>query len=112
IVEHLLKVGHARRVRLVWSVTDAEQLYCDAELRGFARWLDYVPLVDSPARPNAAVAWIDEQRPTLTGRVVVAGGPGYVYAVVDALERSGRGDASVHSDVFAYAPRPRTSTSR
>jgi CDP-4-dehydro-6-deoxyglucose reductase len=105
IVEHLRGVGHARRVRLVWSVTQLDHLYCDAELRRFASWLDYMPLVDSPEKPNAAVAWIDEHRPTLSGRVVVAGGPGFVYAIVDALERIGRHAATIESDVFAYAPR-------
>jgi len=105
IVEHLKSVGHTRPVRLVWSVTDAEQLYCDAELRRFGRWLDYTPLVDSPDRPNAAVAWLDETRPAIRGRIVVSGGPGFVHAVVDALERVGVGDATIESDVFAYAPR-------
>jgi CDP-4-dehydro-6-deoxyglucose reductase len=105
IVEHLRSVGQARPVRLVWSATRADQLYCDAELRGFADWLDYTPLVDSPDRPNAAVAWLDAVRPPLRGRIVVAGGPGFVYAVVDALERIGVGDATIESDVFAYAPR-------
>ena len=107
IAEHLLRVGQARPVRLVWSVTDATQLYCDGELRRLARWLDYTPLVDSPERPNAAVAWIDRTRPLLRGRIVVSGGPGFVYAVVDALEGIGIGDATVESDVFAYAPRKR-----
>jgi len=105
IADHLRSVGHARRVRLLWSVTDAEQLYCDAELRRFAPWLDYAPLVDSPERPNAAVAWLNETRPALGGRIVVSGGPGFVYAVVDAIERIGTGGATPESDVFAYAPR-------
>jgi CDP-4-dehydro-6-deoxyglucose reductase, E3 len=104
IVEHLLDVGQSGRVRLVWSVTQADQLYCDVELRHFSRWLDYTPLVDSQECPNAAVAWIDATKPALSGRIVVAGGPGFVYAVVDALERIGH-DAVIESDVFAYAPR-------
>jgi CDP-4-dehydro-6-deoxyglucose reductase, E3 len=106
IVEHLRSRDHSRRVRLLWSVTQTDQLYCDADLRRMGRWLDYTPLVDSPERPNAAVAWIDEHRPTLSGRVIVAGGPGFVYAVVDALARVGGHDATIESDVFAYAPRP------
>ena len=105
IAEHLRSVGQTGLVRLVWSVTQADQLYCDASLRRFARWLEYTPLVDSPAAPNAAVAWLDRSSPVLSGRAIVSGGPGFVYAVVDALERVGCGDATIESDVFGYAPR-------
>jgi CDP-4-dehydro-6-deoxyglucose reductase, E3 len=110
IVEHLRHVGDSRRVQLIWSVTQSAQLYCDAELRGFASWLDYTPLIDSAERPNAAVAWIDEHKPLVAGRVVIAGGPGFVYAVADALDRIGYRDATIESDVFAYAPRPSSRT--
>ncbi|HTO58284.1 MAG TPA: hypothetical protein VMJ74_10840 [Pseudomonadales bacterium] len=105
IAEHLRGVGQTRLVRLVWSVTQTDQLYCDATLRRFARWLEYTPLVDSPDTPNAAVAWLDDSRPALSGRIIISGGPGFVYALVDALERVGVGDATIESDVFAYAPR-------
>ena len=41
IVEHLRHVDHARDVTLVWSVTQRDHLYADAELRRFAPWLNY-----------------------------------------------------------------------
>ena len=40
ILEHLRCVDHARDVTLVWSVTQRDHLYADAELRGFAPWLE------------------------------------------------------------------------
>jgi len=104
IVEHLDLCGQTDAVRLVWSVTRDDQLYCDAELHGFARWLEYVAVVDSVEHGNAAVAWVRTADLT-ADRIVLSGGPGFVYAVVDALIERGVAIASIESDVFDYAPR-------
>ncbi len=105
IVDHLHGAEQRRRVRLVWSVSNASQLYCDAELRRFDAWLDYVAVIDVPGAENAAVAWLRSARPTGSDRIIVSGGPGFVYAVVDALREIGVADARIESDVFSYAPR-------
>lgn len=105
IIEHLRERKQAHRVRLVWSVTQSDQLYCDAELRAFARWLEYVPLVDAPNSENAAIVWLRTAELPRSGRIVVSGGPGFVYAVADVLRAIGVGTAVIESDVFSYAPR-------
>lgn len=105
IVDQLRSSGQRHRVRLVWSVTAADQLYCDAELRTFARWLEYISVVDVPGAENAAVAWLRNAAPPRSGRVVVSGGPGFVYAVVDVLKAIASPGVSIESDVFSYAPR-------
>ncbi len=105
IIDHLRERKQTHRVRLVWSVTQADQLYCDAELRAFARWLDYVALVDAPNSENAAIVWLRTAELPQSGRIVVSGGPGFVYAVVDVLRALGVGSAVIESDVFSYAPR-------
>ena len=105
IVDHL---DHARRIRratLVWSVASADQLYCDARLRACAGWLDYVAVIDQPNRENAAIAWLRGAPLPRSGRLVVSGGPGFVYAVVDVLMSLGIPQHSIESDVFSYAPR-------
>ncbi len=58
IVDHLHRCGQSDPVRLVWSVTQPNQLYCDAELRAFAPWLDYLGVVDVPNAENAAITWL------------------------------------------------------
>jgi CDP-4-dehydro-6-deoxyglucose reductase, E3 len=107
IIEHLRAAGQTHRVRLVWSVTHASQLYRDAALRDFADWLDYVAVVDSPGGENGAIRWLRREIPRRAGRVVVSGGPGFVYAVADALNEltEDPADTSIESDVFSYAPR-------
>jgi CDP-4-dehydro-6-deoxyglucose reductase len=105
IIEHLRERRQTHRVRLIWSVTRSDQLYCDAELRAFAQWLDYVPLVDAPNSENAAIVWLRTAELPRSGRIVVSGGPGFVYAVADELRTIGVGTAAIESDVFSYAPR-------
>jgi CDP-4-dehydro-6-deoxyglucose reductase, E3 len=105
ICEHLRSVAQIEPVRLVWAVTEPRQLYCDSELRTPSPWLWYLPLIDVPGRANAAVEWLRQMDTPLRGRVVVSGGPGFVYAIDDALKAIGTADATVESDVFSYAPR-------
>ena len=105
IIDHLRERGQTHPVQLVWSVTHASQLYCDAELRSFAPWLEYIAVVDVPSSENAAVAWLRKVRLPQSGRILVSGGPGFVYTVVDVLNAVGVAGASVESDVFSYAPR-------
>jgi len=105
IITHLRSARQTRDVHLLWSVTAADQLYCDGELRAFATWLHYVPLIDKPNAESAAVAWLRQSATSHRGRVIISGGPGFVYAVVDALESLPTKGTSVESDVFSYAPR-------
>jgi CDP-4-dehydro-6-deoxyglucose reductase, E3 len=105
IIEHLRERKQTCRVRLIWSVTQSDQLYCDAELRAFARWLEYVPLVDAPDSENAAIVWLRTAELPQSGRIVVSGGPGFVHSVADVLRAIGVGCAAIESDVFSYAPR-------
>jgi NAD(P)H-flavin reductase len=105
IASHLKYARQTHSVRLLWSVTAANQSYVDEELRGYAPWLHYTPLVDAPNSQNAAVIWLRRQPTLRYDRVIISGGPGFVYAVADALTEIGARVASVESDVFSYAPR-------
>jgi CDP-4-dehydro-6-deoxyglucose reductase len=105
IVEHLRCVQHSGDVTLVWSVTQPDHLYADTELRTFARWLDYQPLVDTPQAKSATLAWLRTHPLPTSGRIVVSGSPGFVHAVVDTLNELGASGVMIESDVFSYAPR-------
>ena len=58
-----------------------------------------------PGHLNAAIAWLRANALPTSGRLIVGGGPGFVYAVVDALEELGVTGVTIESDVFSYAPR-------
>ena len=105
ILEHLRCVDHARDVTLVWSVTQPDHLYADDELRGFAPWLDYQAVVDTPEAKSAVLAWLRTRRLPTSGRIIVSGSPGFVYAVIDTLNELGATSVTIESDVFSYAPR-------
>ncbi len=105
ILEHLRHAENSRRVTLVWSVTQREHLYADAELRNFATWLSYEAVVDSPQVPSAVLAWLRTHALPTSGRIVISGGPGFVHAVADVLNELGVTNVTVESDVFSYAPR-------
>jgi CDP-4-dehydro-6-deoxyglucose reductase len=106
IVDRLNRVTLTTPVSLLWSVTDRALLYCDSELRAFAHWLSYRPLVDAPGFPNAAADWLRQTDETVHGRVILSGSPGFVYAVEDVLRNIAATGTSIESDVFSYAPRP------
>jgi CDP-4-dehydro-6-deoxyglucose reductase len=105
IADHLDCGAQNKPVTLLWSVTDPAQLYCDSQLRAFTRWLLYRPLVDAPGTPNAAAVWLRCTDVTVRGRVILSGGPGFVYAVEEVLRDIAIEGTSIESDVFSYAPR-------
>jgi NAD(P)H-flavin reductase len=105
IASHLRHTGQTREVRLVWSAARADHFYADEELRSYAPWLRYTPVVDAPNSDNAAVVWLRRQPELRYDRVIISGGPGFVYAVADALNELGVPADAVESDVFSYAPR-------
>jgi CDP-4-dehydro-6-deoxyglucose reductase, E3 len=105
ILEHLRRAEHARSVTLVWSVTQREHLYADAELRNFATWLNYEAVVDSPQATSAVLTWLRTHALPTSGRIIISGGPGFVHAVADTLSALGATNATIESDVFSYAPR-------
>ena len=116
ILESLLKDGLAVPVYLYWGVVADRDLYINERYEALAASdenFHYVPVVSEP-----------ETSPDWTGRtglvgdialsdledvsnitVFVSGGPGMVYACLDAFVERGMPEGNMSSDVFAYAPR-------
>jgi ferredoxin-NADP reductase len=103
-------------VTVLWCVDAVAELYCRDDLESLdVPWLHTECIVD-PRRDadNAGlqrIAVLATDDATLTGAqrarwILLAGSPGFVYAALDVLEACGIDSARVHSDVFAYAPRP------
>jgi len=102
-------------VTLLWCVDHPDDFYLADQLDALdAPWLTMVKIADADRSPgNACLAWlrqhIDEFAKDQTrgpSPVVLAGGPGFVYAAYEVLRAGGLGAAEMHSDVFGYAPRP------
>jgi CDP-4-dehydro-6-deoxyglucose reductase len=117
IIEHLLAQGPlAHPVCLYWGVVADNDLYladlCEAWSEKDPNF-HYTPVVSEPATsPDwkgkiglvGQMALADFDDPSeLT--VYVSGGPGMVYATLDAFVEKGMPEESMKSDIFSYAPR-------
>ncbi len=107
IVEHLTHTDQQRSVQVSWSVADAADRYWDDELIAETtthEWLHYERLVDPAVGVNAMVHAIESGARHVQGDVILAGGPGFVYAVLDAIEATGA-PVTPRADALSYAPR-------
>lgn len=86
---------------VLWCVDQAEQLYAEDEL---APLCDLHTVVDARRGPdNQSFSVLRTLAPT--DDYVLAGSPGFVYAMTDVLSELGVADDRLQSDVYAYAPR-------
>jgi len=98
----------AGAVTLLWCADAETDFYLRDELDALdAPWLERVLIADADrAATNRGLVWLRDRAAQLSGsHVVLAGGPGFVYAAFDTLVAAGVDPAQVQSDVFSYAPR-------
>jgi len=117
ILDELADIETRAPVTLLWCVDAAADLYCRTDLAALEQdWLHCEYLVDARrdaanaglARIAVAAAAAAHPREPLAPAewVLLAGSPGFVYAACDTMTSAGLDAARIHSDVFAYAPRP------
>ncbi len=117
MVEHLLARQVKNQIRIYWGARDASDLYQLALPEQWAREhanVHFVPVVSEPELspdwvgrtgllPQAMLEDLDHFADT---QVYASGSPAMVYALLDACAQHGMIATQLHSDVFAYAPRP------
>ncbi len=115
MLEHAVAAGIKNPVYLYWGVRDAAQLYLLEEAKQWAAEhasVSFVPVVSEPdASWTGRTGFVHEAvLADITNldrfHVYVCGSPQMVYAVEDAFVEQGLREGCIHSDVFAYAPRP------
>lgn len=117
IMEHLLASGVKNPIHLYWGARVAADLYLPELPKQWAAEnenVTYHPVVSEPGdscgwtgRVDLLPGAIGQDFDSLQGvSVYTSGSPAMVYALLDALELKGLSQAQMHSDVFAYAPRP------
>jgi CDP-4-dehydro-6-deoxyglucose reductase len=120
ILDELALTTARAPVTMLWCVDDAVELYCRAELEALDRtWLHAEWIVDprrdagnAGLRRIAAIAVAPARHASRVDWILLGGSPGFVYAALDVLEAAGVDPERVHSDVFAYAPRPARALAR
>jgi len=96
------------QVTLLWCADTETDFYLRDELDALdAPWLERMLVADDDRdATNRGLVWLRERAPELfDSHVVLAGGPGFVYAVFDTLVEAGVDPVRMQSDVFSYAPR-------
>ncbi len=91
IIEHLRHAEqHSPRDAGVERDVSANSCIATPSCAAFATWLDYEAVVDSPKAPKMPRSpGCAQTRCRRSGRIVVSGGPGFVYAVADVLNELG-----------------------
>ena len=119
IIEFLKPGGIKNPVYLYWGVIADKDLYLSSL---FDEWANehenfhYIPVV---SEPDTSPEWTGKTG--LVGEVVlsdfdslsdvtvyVSGGPGMVYATLDAFMERGMPEKSMFSDIFSHAPRDKS----
>ncbi len=116
IIEYLIPRGIDLPLHLYWGVLSDRDLYLNDLFREWSdthRNFHYIPVV---SEPETSPEW--QGRTGLVGEAVledfqdlsdmtvyVGGGPGMVYATLDAFVARGLPENRMYSDVFSYAPR-------
>lgn len=118
MIEHALAAGLQQPIHLYWGVRDAGQLYLRELAESWAAahpQVHFVPVVSEPDSSWSGrsgfvhKAVLEDISNLAKHQVFVCGSPQMVYAVEDAFIEQGMRPGAIHSDVFAYAPRPEKS---
>lgn len=117
MVEHLLANQAGNRIDIYWGARMEADLYLEKLPQQWAHEHANVHFVPVVSEPENSPGWtgrtglmpdaIAEDLDTADNLSVYAcGSPGMVYALLDRLAEKGVAEQQIHSDVFAWAPRP------
>lgn len=117
MTEHLLASGVKNPIHVYWGARVAADLYLPELPESWAKHHDnltFHPVVSEPGDRCDWTGRVDLLPDAITAdfdafdkaAVFASGSPAMVYALLDTLEEKGLNEAQMHSDVFAYAPRP------
>lgn len=117
IMEHLLASGVKNPIHIYWGARVAADLYLPTLPVQWAAENDNVTYHPVVSEPGDSCGWTGRVD-LLSGAIkqdfsslehvdiYASGSPQMVYALLDACEEKGLEQSQMHSDVFAYAPRP------
>lgn len=103
---HRSAVRASAPTMVLWCADHADEVYAQRELASRPLTQVQVCIDDRRTAENEGLMWLhDHALEYRDAYVLLAGGPGFVYAATDVLLELGFSTAQLHSDVYAYAPR-------
>ena len=103
---HRAAIGATALTTVLWCADHADEVYATEELSSLPSTSLCVRIDDRRTPANEGLAWLRQHAAEFRDAyVILAGGPGFVYAAGDLLLEQGLQQAQLHSDVYAYAPR-------
>ncbi|GAA0793103.1 NAD(P)H-flavin reductase [Marinobacterium sediminicola] len=118
MVEHLLANQAGNPIEIYWGARVEADMYLEKLPQQWAAEHANVSFIPVVSEPENSPGWQgrtglmpDALADDLTAvdadlAVYACGSPGMVHALVDRLEAKGVAEEQIHSDVFAWAPRP------
>jgi len=117
VVEHLLANQYSNPIYLYWGARVEEDLYLERLPEQWANEHPHVHFIPVVSQPENSPGWqgrcglindaiLEDFASVEDVEVFASGSPAMVYALLDSLETRGFSASQMHSDVFAYAPRP------
>jgi len=113
LLDTLTRDPPAQPVTVLWLVDQPADLYCQAELEALrAPWLQLYCSADSRRDADNHGLRLLRQVAGRAGAaddpawVMLSGSPGFVHTASQILRDAGVAGECMHSDVFAWAPRP------
>ena len=103
---HRASIAATAPTTVLWCADLAGDVYDAAEISALPHTTVHVCIDDRRTRANEGLVWLEAHAAQyLDAYVLLAGGPGFVYAATDVLLAQGFDQSQLHSDVYAYAPR-------
>lgn len=98
------RVGSAPTA-ILWCADNIAEIYNTETLQSFSNVQLQVCIDDRRGPENDGMTWLRANASKhLGGRVILAGGPGFVYAATDILLELGYLQRDLYADVYDYAP--------
>ena len=120
VVEHLLANQLKNDIHIYWGARVEEDMYFESLPIQWEKDFENVHFVPVVSEPENSPEWagrvgllptavLEDYSDFENVEVFASGSPAMVYALLDACETKGFAKTHMHSDVFAYAPRPEKS---
>lgn len=103
--EYRSSIGATAPITVLWCADEPADIYRQDTLRGYANVELHICIDDRRTADNEGLQWLAANcQHHRQAYVILAGGPGFVFAATDVLLQNGFSRNQLHADAFRYAP--------